>query len=709
MMLRVLALCVFCALSAADRNRQSNLLTVDAPAGVPVRLEIPVTAGFSAASVRLYSDPDSTPLRVKVEYRRPTAWLHFRSTGASRYRVTWDTGRLGETEPLTPPAMVGTGDRVTYGKPGVRGKLSVGLYAHPAALDWDNDGDLDLLVASPDRPYNGTYLFRNIGTQESPLYAPAIWLGPALKDLVVADVNGDGKLDATAAGAVWYSDIRRQGFSDRRPFPLQRSYHVGRDDLWLPADWDGDGLIDLLNGVSDWRDYGWDDAFDAKGVWTRGPLHGYVYFWKNTGTNAEPIYQGPEKLPVDSYGSPAPQLLPWKRGQPDLLLGSFLDYVSVHPRASLSTAERLPFRLDLQMIQPRVVQWHKDARPSLLIGEEGGTVTLVENLAPFGEKPRWAEPKYLEQVDPFVKSGSLARPVAVDWNSDGKLDLIAGNSAGYIQWFQNTGTVQEPVFEDRGYFTVEGKPIRRVAGANQSIQGPAEAKWGYANPSAADWDLDGKLDLIVNDIRGEVVWYRGTGDLRDFEPARNIEVEWQGKPPKPEWVWWEPVGKQLLTQWRTTPEVIDWNRDGLPDLVMLNHQGYLCLFRRERRNGRLILHPPERIFLTETGRFLNLANGRAGASGRRKIELTDWDGDGDLDLLTDSDQGPLWYENIGGQDRPVMAPRGLVTRAPLAGHNPTPNAADWKGDGKLDLLIGAEDGFFYFYDRRYIDARKGDR
>ena len=218
--------------------------------------------------------------------------------------------------------------------------------------------------------------------------------------------------------------------------------------------------------------------------------------------------------------------------------------------------------------------------------------------------------------------------------------------------------------------------------------------------------MDGKLDLVVNDISGEVVWYKGAGDIQEMEPARNIEVEWNGPAPKPEWVWWEPQGKQLLTQWRTTPEVVDWDRDGLPDLVMLNHQGYLCLFRRGKQNGVLTLGAPEKIFVTESGRFLNLSNGRAGASGRRKIDLVDWDGDGDLDLLTDSDQGPLWYENRGTPQRPVMALRGLVARAPLAGHNPTPNAADWNGDGKLDLLIGAEDGFFYFFDRRFIDARQ---
>jgi len=76
------------------------------------------------------------------------------------------------------------------------------------------------------------------------------------------------------------------------------------------------------------------------------------------------------------------------------------------------------------------------------------------------------------------------------------------------------------------------------------------------------------------------------------------------------------AGKQLVTQWRTTPKVIDWDGDGLPDLVMLDARGYLSLFRRARHEGKLLLLPPERIFLEPGGRFMNLAAGRAGASGR---------------------------------------------------------------------------------------------
>lgn len=696
------------------------------PPGTPIAVDLKLSSGFNPDSVRVMAEGGTRILPSKTEWKNPNARVSFHSTGATSYWIYFDEGNRGETERLAAPAMVGTGDRITYGRAGVRNRVAVGLQARPAVLDVDGDGDMDLVVSCPDRPYNGIYQFLNIGSNADPLYDRAEWLGLAARELTAADFNGDGHIDLVTSGG-YYSDFRRHRLSQFVPVTLQRSYFVGRDDMWQPFDWDGDGLVDLLVGVSDWRDYGWDDAFDSEGNWTRGPLHGYVYFYRNVGANSQPVYEPPVMLqaggkPIDLYGSPAPNPVDWLgRGVYDLLGGSFVDFITLFRNQGTRTAPALaggtlleaaskPLHMDLCMIQPRVASFHADGRPSLIVAEEDGTVSYLENMSPRGKEPELAAPRHLQQVDPYLKSGVLSRPVAVDWNGDGKLDLISGNSAGYIQYFENTGTAAEPVFVDRGYLTAGGKVIRRVAGPNGSIQGPAEAKWGYSNPSVADWDLDGRLDILVNDIWGSVVWYRNTGTkgAPALEPAAPIEVEWPGRPPKPEWVWWEPEGKQLVTQWRTTPKVVDWDRDGLPDLVMLNHQGYLCLYRRARAGGRLLLMPPERIFVTPTGRFLNLAAGRAGSSGRRKIELADLDSDGDLDMIVDSDQGPAWYENIGPQSKPAMQSRGVLVKANLAGHSPTPNIVDWNSDGKLDVIVGAEDGFFYYFDGRYIETLKGN-
>lgn len=704
------------------RNRFRFRHAVAVADNSPVWVDATLPAGFNPDSVRVIAEAGSRSVVLsKTEWRSPQARISWLFTGAPAYHVYFDLGAAGETERLAEPAMVGTGDRITYGRAKVRGKLAVGLWAHPAPLDFDGDGNLDMIVGCPDRPYNGIWLFRNLGTNATPLFDRAEWLGPGRKDLVAADFNGDGATDLVVSGG-YYSDVAKNRLSRFVKVMLPRDYHVGRDDFWHPVDWDGDGRIDVLAGVSDWRDYGWDDAFNEMGEWKRGPLHGYVYFHRNFGTNNQPRYAPPVKLeaggrPIDQFGSPVPNPFDWLgSGNLDLLASNFLDTITLFRNTGTRTNPRLlpgeplrvdgtVLRMDLCMIQPRVVAWHADGRPSLIVGEEDGTVSLVENLAPRGEQPRFAPPRYLEQMDPNVKSGALSRPVAVDWNGDGKLDLIAGNSAGYLQYFENVGTTASPAFEDRGYLKAGGKTIRKIAGPNGSVQGPAEKKWGYSNPSVADWDLDGKLDILVNDIWGAVVWYRNTGTRQRpaLAPAQPVEVEWPGRPPKPDWVWWEPAGKQLVTQWRTTPKLVDWDRDGLPDLVMLNYQGYLSLFPRARKAGALVVLPPERIFLDERGRFLYLAAGRAGRSGRRKIELADWDGDGDLDLICDSDGGPIWYENTGSQARPVMHLRGTLVKARLSGHSPTPNAADWNGDGRLDLIVGAEDGFLYFFERSYIE------
>ncbi len=151
----------------------------------------------------------------------------------------------------------------------------------------------------------------------------------------------------------------------------------------------------------------------------------------------------------------------------------------------------------------------------------------------------------------------------------------------------------------------EGKPFRVMAGPNGSIQGPCEAKWGYTSVSAGDWDGDGKLDIVYNSILGRVGLLRGSGDPRRVEPAP-FDTGIREYPPK--WQWWQSPASDTLTQWRTTPLVIDYDGDKKLDIVALDQEGFLTL----RRGGG----SAERIFVDEDLRPLSLNPRSSGRSGR---------------------------------------------------------------------------------------------
>ena len=593
--------------------------------------------------------------------------------------------------------------------------LGVGLWAYPLPVDYDGDGDHDLLVACPGFPSNGIYFFENAtGNTTFPLFKPGVWLCPAPRQMTVSTIGDKWLLMSENQ---LFDGFRQKQFTPTGTVHYKPDFYAdGRDRQWSLVDFDGDGIHDLIIGTSDWRGYGWDEGFNAKGKWTREPLHGYVYFIKNTGTNDAPNYAKSEPIqagdkPVDVFGTPSPTFADFDRdGDLDLVCGEFLDRLTYFENIGTRTAPRYAkgrflqhdgntIRMDLEMLQVTAIDWDKDGDVDLIVGQEDGRVALLENTGVVHKKmPDFLPPVFFQQEPDRVKVGVLPTPVSVDWDGDGDEDLISGNTAGNICFVENLDGGNPPQWLPPVPLAADGKIIHIQAGPNGSIQGPAEAKWGYTVLNVADWDQDGLPDIVVNSIWGEVLWYRniGTRTKPKLDKARPIEVQWDGPTPKPEWVWWKPKGKQLVTQWRTTPQIIDLNKDGLNDLVMLDQEGYLAFFERKQIKNKLVLKHPQRIFFSDDGQLLRLNEKRAGKSGRRKFTMTDWDRDGKIDILLDG-QNVDFLRNVGDANHPWMFHNeGKVDPLKLAGHDTCPTTVDWDKNGIPDLLLSAEDGFFYY-------------
>ncbi|MCB2155986.1 VCBS repeat-containing protein [bacterium] len=666
-------------------------------------------------------------------------------------------------------------NRLKYENPGLVDQLGVGLWGLPLPMDWDNDGDYDMIMSSRAAPYSGTFLFENYGTD---VFGPPVELGPAKKDLTITHTS-EGPIIVTPG--VMYRDFSNGLFGKPESIPFKQDFYAGRVNQWEFADWEGDGDLDLMIGISDWRDYGWDDAFNEKGEWIAGPLHGHVYISINEGSDEHPSYVEPFEVQagdslLDTYGAPSPNYADWDGdGDMDLLCGEFLDRITFFENVGTREAPKFAegrfleadgktIHMDLEMLQVDVLDWDKDGDPDIIVGEEDGRVSLIENAG----KGRAKAPVYFKQRAYEIKFGALDTPWPVDWDGDGDDDIILGNTAGFIALLENLDGGSPPQFSTPQFLEADGEVIRIMAGENLSIQGPAEAKWGYTAVTVADWNSDGLPDIVTNSIIGKIVWYKNVGTRTEpkLTGPLSIELDVDGETPYPAWNWWKPEGKELVTQWRTTPMTIDMNEDGKMDLVLLDTEGFLAFYERTGDPTKTsVVSAPQRIFrmasadstfnnngevesydfnedgvndllqrsldggvvyvsrtpidrktvtVTEQGMvekgtelltptmkeqtLLRMNMGWAGRAGRRKYVMADWDADGDLDLLVNS-RGINFLENVGKKGEFVFKDHGRITPHRLAGHTTYPTVVDWNRDGVLDLLIGAEDGCLYYYQR----------
>jgi hypothetical protein len=146
-----------------------------------------------------------------------------------------------------------------------------------------------------------------------------------------------------------------------------------------------------------------------------------------------------------------------------------------------------------------------------------------------------------------INVGSASSAFAFDWNGDGAVDLIVGNVLGEVYLIPNTGKA-----------LAFGTPRRlEAAGSPVKVNGDAA-------PVVADWDGDGKADLIVGAEDGSVVCYRNVGTAN--EPRLEAPRKLIGTSP----AGWAHDDERRPGQWglRVKPCVVDWDGDGRLDLLI---------------------------------------------------------------------------------------------------------------------------------------------
>jgi hypothetical protein len=141
---------------------------------------------------------------------------------------------------------------------------------------------------------------------------------------------------------------------------------------------------------------------------------------------------------------------------------------------------------------PFVVDWNRDGRKDLLIGQEG--LGSPSNVYVYLNQGTDSAPVFddsttvLHNGSPFNDRRTV--PLLLDLDGDGKRDLILGEWYSSVRFYSNVGTDTNPAFN-----------------TYVNLVSPDSTSYLNGNPpriNFTDWDGDGDLDMITCDYYGSV-------------------------------------------------------------------------------------------------------------------------------------------------------------------------------------------------------------
>ncbi len=427
-----------------------------------------------------------------------------------------------------------------------------------------------------------------------------------------------------------------------------------------------------------------------------------------------PLAVGPGAEPtvVDWSGRGSPALLVVERGGPAGTVVSLFHPIEGGAEALVFDAgTELPELAGLRLIV--ALENGGPSRFDLVALDEaaGGLVWLPNQGS--SELPRFGERQPLGlAADLGLGVGRIAQLAAVDWDGDGRVDLLVGYDEleGYWPDGDAVPTAQQvgfnpsgghPGYDRAGQW--RGRPPRgRIAwlknvggdeGPRFELQPPIAAESGpleiaaRPSPLALAWGRGRAIELMLSDERGGVRLFRNFGGQRPpvlLEPRALRTAE----------------GSLVLPEDRTVLTAADLDGDRSTELVFGTADGRI--FAVHAGPGRDEAKAPRPVLTN--ARALRLGGGAVVAAG-------DLDGDGGVDLVVGDAAGRLaWVRDLGGPgDHRYGAPTaidagGLPLRidagpdgrlygpaGPRLGYA-SPALVDWSGNGRLDLIVGGAGG-----------------
>lgn len=580
--------------------------------------------------------------------------------------------------------------------------LEFGLETHasPGLFDWDEDGDLDLIVGQKDGTLS---LYLNEGTIFSPKWVfsernfQLIDIGGESTPTFV-DIDNDGDDDMVIGSAnptVFLYDNRPRGESrslwniSTNLFRFHKLVVTGNRASIAAGDLDNDGDLDLIVGEAS----------------------GNLNYYENVGTPKEPdwVLRTEELIYITGMENSAPVLGDIDGdGDLDMLVGERQGQIALiinqgSPESpSWILRDQAYFQIDVGSNSvPRLLDIDEDGDLDLLVGNFAGRVIFYRNN---GTK---TEPNFAVESTRFGSAKALrnAVPAMFDWSQDKNPDMILGGEEGKLQLLLSPGKPDEDsnaIWEanEKAFFTFDF--------------------YSHSHPFVRDINGDGKLDLLVGNNYGDFLLYINGGQegvkketqqvvdnsidqkegslvVQDVEGPVEIDIDEPSALEDetfPEVTLVDPLEVQkiqidpkfnstavplILNELisKSTPTLGDLDQDGDLDMLVGSSAGSIYYYENQGTER-------EWDFRLITENYVDTR----GEQNTAPL-LTDLDQDGDLDLIVGTKQGRLrFFDNQGSTEEPrFVEEKSFFGRVWLNG-DAKPTAIDLDNDGIKDLLVG---------------------